>query len=94
MLPFETICPIPWDRVEEFEQEFEYAEKVVEKCPIVMMSNASLASRAPALRRLTCQQIAEETHLLEAIMRAALRGRPIDNPSESTRPNSAGVPTS
>jgi Capsular polysaccharide synthesis protein len=78
VLPFEMICPISWDRVAEFERRSADAELIVEKCPIVMLSNASLATRAPALRRLSCQQIAEGDHLLAAIMRAALRGNPVD----------------
>ena len=95
VLPFEMICPIPWDRVAEFEQKVMDPEKIIEKCFIVMLSNASLATRAPALRRLTCQQIAEEDHLLGAIMRAALCGDPVDGPPGPTRLNSAAEdPTS
>lgn len=78
VLPFEMICPVSWDRVAEFERRVVDADQIVEKCFIVMLSNASLATRAPALRRLACQQIAEEDHLLAAIMRAALRGNPVD----------------
>jgi hypothetical protein len=80
VLPFEMICPVPWDRVAEFEQRVIDPERIIEKCFIVMLSNASLATRAPGLRRLTCQQIAEEDHLLAAIMRAALGGVPVDDP--------------
>jgi hypothetical protein len=89
VLPFEMICPVPWDRVAEFEQRVMNVEKLFEKCFVVMLSNASLARRAPRLRRLTCQQIAEEDHLLAAIMRAALRGDPVDGLPGLSRPNSA-----
>jgi Capsular polysaccharide synthesis protein len=90
ILPFEMICPIPWDRVAEFEQRAADAEKIFEECSIVMLSNASLATRAPALRRLTCQQIAEQDHLLAAIMRAALRGNPVDGLAGGRDPDAAG----
>jgi hypothetical protein len=78
VLPFEMISPIPWDRVAEFERTEAGAAEIIEKCSIVMLSNASLITRAPRLRRLTCQQIAQGDHLLGAIMRAALRGEPVD----------------
>jgi hypothetical protein len=80
ILPFESICPIPWDRVGEFEREHEDTERISKDSTIVMLSNSQLEKRAPALRRLTCGQIAEADHLLGAIMRFALRGNSVDHP--------------
>jgi hypothetical protein len=79
VLPFELICPIPWDRVGAFEEEAAASENILNQCVMVMLSNASLKTRAPALRQLTCQQIGDIDNLAGAIMRAALRGKPLDD---------------
>ena len=84
VLPFKVICPILWNQVEEFEKKSENVAKIIDGCAMVMLSNASLTKRAPALRALTCQQIAEQTLLLSGIMRAALRGDPVDSPSKTS----------
>jgi Capsular polysaccharide synthesis protein len=79
VFPFDLICPIPWDRVREFEESAsDAAEDVLGRCSVVMLSNASLKTRAPALRQMTCQDIAQGDSLLGAILRAALRGEPVD----------------
>ncbi len=83
VLPFAEICPIMWDHVEEFQQSPARADQILEKCYVVMLSNASLKDRAPELRRLTCQDIAHGDYLLSAIMRRALGGQPVD---DVTRP--------
>jgi hypothetical protein len=80
ILPFESICPIPWDRVDKFERKHEDTERILNGSTIVMLSNSQLETRAPALRYLTCGQIAEADHLLGAVMRFALRGRSVDHP--------------
>jgi hypothetical protein len=85
VLPFELICPVPWDQVAKFENSRTDNDEVFRDCPVVMLSNASLRKRAPALRRMTCQELADENHLLGAIMRAALGGRPVDGTSWLTR---------
>lgn len=86
VLPFETICPIPWNRVEEFERPAQDAAAVVQGCSMVMLSNASLKQRAPQLRRQSCHDIAAGDALVSGIMRLALRGKPVDGPAppEST----------
>jgi hypothetical protein len=81
VLPFEEICPIPWNRVGEFESRDTDVAAILERCSIVMLSNASLKDRAPALRQRSCQDIAEGDYLLSAIMRYALRGQPVDAPA-------------
>jgi Capsular polysaccharide synthesis protein len=90
VLPFELICPIPWDRVGEFEEQAAAVEKeILNECVMVMLSNASLKTRAPALRQLTCQQIADADSLVGAVMRAALGGKPLDDASvDPPSPNS------
>lgn len=94
VVPFELICPVPWDRVREFEGNAADQEKVFDGCSVVMLSNSSLKTRAPALRRLTCQQIAEKDSLLGAIMRAGLRGGLVDGPhSPPTRDLAEGSPS-
>jgi Capsular polysaccharide synthesis protein len=79
VLPFETICPVSWNHVDEFEQGRAGAEKILEDCMLVMLSNSQLPIHAPRLQRMTCQQIAQEDHLLAAIMRGALRGASVDS---------------
>ena len=83
ILPFERICPIPWNRVNEFVGAGD-EKRVLDDCYIVMLSNASIAKRVPGLRQLSCQDIAEGDYLLSAIMRAALSGRPVDCRTESS----------
>jgi hypothetical protein len=81
-LPFEEICPIPWDRVDEL-MAHDSKERIAEKCYIVMLSNASLAKRAPHLRNLSCQDMAEGDYLISTIVRDALRGNRVDDPTSA-----------
>jgi hypothetical protein len=75
VLPLETICPIPWNRVERFlTTAAEDADSIVNNCHAVMLSNSSLKSRAPVLRTMTVDAIAAGNHLLGAIMRKAIAG--------------------
>lgn len=83
ILPFDLICPIPWDKVSEFESQSPMVDRILDDCFMVMLSNYSLKERAPRLRKKTCGQIAREDHLLGAIMRTALRGSQIDEHARS-----------
>lgn len=81
VLPFSLVCPVPWNLVQMFEgkvtaPEKAFLENIILACSTVMLSNASLGTRAPRLRRLTCQEIAQEDSFLGAIMRTALHGEP------------------
>jgi Capsular polysaccharide synthesis protein len=80
VLPFDSICPIPWNEVGKFMTvaPAEEIDEIIERCSLVMLSNASLKRRAPKLRCMTCQQIAEQESLVGLIMRAALRGDAVD----------------
>lgn len=84
ILPFESICPIPWNKVEEFTSNAQNADEMVANSSIIMLSNYSLKSRAPSLRTKACCEIAQEDHLLGSIMRSALRGVAVDEPAPST----------
>ena len=87
VLPFELICPVRWNEVEKFMTDTG-ADEIVERCALVMLSNASLKRRTPELRRMTCQQIAGQENLVGSIMRAALRGNAVDSvPSLPKLPN-------
>lgn len=75
VVPFERICPLPWDRVSEFEAAPAAAMvQAIDACDIVMLSNSSLKQRAPTLRTLKCVEIAKREDLAGLIMRSALRG--------------------
>jgi len=73
ILPFELISPVPWDQVQQFEQRRPELNAILQHCPVVMLSNFSLSTRAPELRLLSCEQLAEKDHLLGGIVRAAMR---------------------
>ncbi len=91
VVPFERICPLPWDRVSEFEAA-PAAEMVqaIDACDIVMLSNASLKQRAPTLRTLTCGEIAKREDLAGLIMRRAYRGEDILEPAPANRASLGG----
>ena len=88
VLPFELICPVAWNEVEKFMGSF-VADKILADCSIVMLSNASLKRKAPELRAMSCDQIATQDTLVGAVMREALRGQSVHEPSTS---NSLGHP--
>jgi hypothetical protein len=90
VLPFELICPVNWNQVDRFKQSRADDDEVFRGCVAVMLSNATLKKQARSLQRMSCQQIAEKHHLLGAIMRAALNGRPVDGPGRPTRHEQTG----
>jgi hypothetical protein len=92
VLPFDKICPIPWDRVDEFVANGD-EKSLLEACYVVMLSNSVIAGRVPGLGRLSCQDIAEGDYLLSAIMRAALSGRPVDSRKENSTAAPQVVPS-
>jgi Capsular polysaccharide synthesis protein len=73
ILPFETICPVPWDEVGKFKVRDANVTSILKRCPIVMLSNHTLAEKVPSLQNLTVEEIAEGDYLLSAIMRHAIR---------------------
>ena len=82
ILPFEKICPIPFNKVEDFVSGSD--ERILaDDCYMVMLSNAVLRERIPALQRLSCQDIAEGNYPLSTIMRASIRGAPVDSRTEN-----------
>lgn len=81
VLPFHLICPIPWYRVEVFLKDHPNPETIFGNCFIVMLSNATLAKRLPIVRNMSCHDIAQNSTILGAIMRKALRGSEVDAPA-------------
>lgn len=72
ILPFELISPVPWDHVQVFQHRRPEADMIAEHCSMVMLSNQSLKTRAPDIRRLTCLELAAQNNLLGDILRGAM----------------------
>lgn len=85
MLPFERICPIAWDHVERFGMPDVDAADIIDRCSIVMLNHASLKRRAPHLLRRSCTDLAAGDDLLSSVMRFALRGQAVDDPTPRRR---------
>lgn len=77
LLPFERICPIPPKRVEAFlSEDNPRAEKIIQNCFIVMLTNRSLQLKNMPLQRWTVDEIAAGNYLLSTIMKKALGRAP------------------
>ena len=73
ILPFELICPVPWRQVELFfAADDQHAEKILEECFIVMLTNTAVRTKLPRLQRMTVEEIASENHLIGRIMTGAI----------------------
>lgn len=77
ILPFELISPVPWDQVQVFGQKRPEAVAILAQCSMMMLSNESLKSRAPDLRRFTCAELAAQDTLLGDVIRGALSLHPV-----------------
>jgi hypothetical protein len=72
VLPYERICPIPWNEVEKFTVPDLAGSEILEKSYIVMLSNASPGWVGTPIHALTVEDIAAENYLLSAIVRYAM----------------------
>jgi Capsular polysaccharide synthesis protein len=73
ILPFEDICPIPWDRVEDFTvQDDARAAAILNRCKIVMLSNHTLQARQAPLLALTVDEIMAGDYLLAKVLQRAV----------------------
>lgn len=79
VLNFDLICPVPWKSAHMFDIAGD-ASCILDKCSMVMLSNAVLHKNRSRLINLNCREISELDTLLGAIMRGALRGRRISEP--------------
>jgi hypothetical protein len=75
--PFKNICPIPWNSVEAFGTKNDaMVERILRDCLMVMLSNATLRTKYPAVQGLTVEEIAMNDDVLGGVMRAALAADP------------------
>lgn len=82
ILPFELISPVPWDQVQALGQKRPEAGAILAQCSVMMLSNESLKTRAPDLRRHSCAELAAQDTLLGGVLRGALSL----NPAGENRP--------
>ncbi len=72
ILPFETIAPITWDKVEKFASPWHSPADVIDDCTVVMLSNKALETRLPKLRRMSVEEIAAADIYVAHFLRRAL----------------------
>jgi Capsular polysaccharide synthesis protein len=71
VLPFETICPVSWDRVDAFSHAGDPAP-ILRDCLMVMMSNKALNDKGSALLPMRVEEIAAKDWLISDLLRHAL----------------------
>jgi hypothetical protein len=80
IMPFEKICPVPWDKIETFTSvDDDQAERILKECFMVMLTNRALKNRLPQLQRLTIEELASREDLLGKIMRSAIAFARVDS---------------
>ena len=57
ILPLASITPVGWKEVARFGSRWRSPGKLVETCPVVMLSNKSLETRLPRLREMQVEEI-------------------------------------
>jgi hypothetical protein len=73
ILPFEMICPVAWNKVEDFMLKDDgRANQILEECIMVMLSNAALQLRNIPLHQQTIDDIAADDTLLARIVQGAI----------------------
>lgn len=71
ILPLETISPVGWREVARFGSRWRSPGRLVESCPVVMLSNKSLEERLPEMREMTVDDlIAADIYVSHFLRRA------------------------
>lgn len=74
-LPFERICPVPWDRLSRFVSQQTPTAAELEALWLVMMSNKVLSEKLPQIGQMTVDDIMMQQSYLGALMRRASGAR-------------------
>lgn len=72
ILSFDLIGPIRWNKVSKFNSKWVNSKKILENVQIVMLSNKSLKSRNPKLRKMSLSELSKGENLIADIILKAL----------------------
>ena len=72
VLPAETVCPIPWNKFDQFYSRELDATKIIDSAHIVMLQNNTMLVKRSPLLGMTVEEIAGENYLISKIVRSAI----------------------
>ena len=71
ILPLDSITPVGWKEVARFGSRWRSPGRLVETCPVVMLSNKSLETRLPRLREMSVEEIIDADIYISHFLRRA-----------------------